>query len=393
MAGTPGAVTDLLERVWGPCRDKVAAEAVELTQELLADGIEAPLQPWDWWFYTERVRKRRFDLDIAELKPYFELAAVRDGAFDVARRLYGISFHQRHDLPLYHPDVSAYEARESDGRFIGIFLFDFYARPWKKSGAWMSVYRGQSDLDGHVTPVVVNCCNFPASEPCLLGPDEVRTLFHEFGHGLHGLLSRVRYRSMSGTQVKQDFVELPSQIMEHWAMQPEVLRDYARHYRTGEVLPEALIEKLQAAQGFNEGFRTTEYLAACYLDMAWHGDAGQHATDVDAFEHAVMQQMGKPPVIDPRYKSGYFQHIFSGDHYSAGYYVYLWAEVLDADGFDAFLENGLFDPATAERFRDHILARGGSADPMELYRAFRGREPDVAALLRKRGLVSSRAAA
>lgn len=387
MAGSPAAVLELLERVWTPCRDKVATEAADLQAELAADGERGPLQPWDWWFYTERVRRRRFDLDEAELKPYFELSAVRDGAFEVARRLYGISFHERPDLPRYHADVTAYEAREADGRFIGVFLFDFFARPWKKSGAWMSAYRQQSDLDGQVTPVIVNCCNFPQSDPCLLGPDEVRTLFHEFGHGLHGLLSRVRYPGMSGTSVKQDFVELPSQIMEHWAVEPEVLRDYARHYQTGEVIPDSLIDRLRGARTFNQGFATTEYLAACFLDMAWHGNDGEAAEDVDAFEAGVMQQMGKPGVIDPRYKSGYFQHIFSDDHYSAGYYVYLWAEVLDADGFDAFLENGLFDADTAQRFREHILERGGSADPMHLYRLFRGRDPDVGPLLSKRGLL------
>lgn len=393
MAGTPGAVIDLLSQVWEPCRAKVDAEAADLEAELAADGAALPLQPWDWWFYTERVRRRRFDLDAAELKPYFELGAVRDGAFEVARRLYGITFHERADLPRYHPDVTTYEVREADGRFIGIFLFDFFARPSKKSGAWMTVYRSQQSLDGHVTPVIANCCNFPKSDPCLLGPDEVRTLFHEFGHGLHGLLSRVRYRSMSGTSVKQDFVELPSQIMEHWAVEPEVLRRYARHYRTGELIPEALVAKLRAAQTFNQGFATTEYLAACFLDMAWHGADGEGVDDVDAFETRVMQAMGKPPMIDPRYKSGYFQHIFSDDYYSAGYYVYLWAEVLDADGFDAFLENGLFDPDTARRFREHVLERGGSADPMALYRAFRGRDPVVGPLLRKRGLVGSTSAA
>ena len=339
------------------------------------------------------MRRSRFDLDAAALKPYFELSAVRDGAFEVARRLYGITFQERADLPRYHPDVTAYEVREADGRFIGIFLFDFFARPSKKSGAWMTVYRSQHSLDGHVTPVIANCCNFPKSDPCLLGPDEVRTLFHEFGHGLHGLLSRVPYRSMSGTNVKQDFVELPSQIMEHWAVEPQVMREYARHYRTGEVIPDVMIDKLRAASTFNQGFATTEYLAACFLDMAWHGADGESAEDVDQFESRVMQAMGKPAVIDPRYKSGYFQHIFSGDHYSAGYYVYLWAEVLDADGFDAFLENGLFDTDTATRFREQVLERGGSADPMALYRAFRGRDPAVGPLLRKRGLVDSPVAA
>jgi peptidyl-dipeptidase Dcp len=269
---------------------------------------------------------------------------------------------------------------------LGVFLFDFFARPSKQSGAWMSTFRDQSNLDGHKHPVIVNCCNFPKAEPCLLGVDEVRTLFHEFGHGLHGLFSRVRYRSLSGTAVKQDFVELPSQIMEHWAMEPEVLAGYARHYETGETLPSPMIRNLQQAATFNQGFATAEYLAACYLDMAWHEAGGAGATDVDVFEEQVLSEMSLIGAVQPRYRSTYFQHIFSSDHYSAGYYVYLWAEVLDADGYEAFREKGLYDQDTARTFRECILEKGGSEDPMSLYRQFRGRDPDVGPLLKNRGL-------
>ncbi|TDG11888.1 M3 family peptidase [Seongchinamella unica] len=386
MAKTPDRVIELLEQVWAPCRDKVASEARDLQALIDAEGGDFDLAPWDWFYYTEKLRQQRYQLDESEVMPYFSLAQVRDGAFEVARKLYGISFHPRRDVPLYHPDVQAFEVREADGSRIGLFLFDFYMRPSKRSGAWMSTFRDQSALDGHVEPVIVNCCNFPHGDPCLLGMDEVRTLFHEFGHGLHGLLSKVRYRSLSGTHVKQDFVELPSQIMEHWAMEPEVLKDYARHVDTGEPIPDALIDRLRAAAKFNTGFAATEYLAACFLDMAWHGKEGEQAEDVAAFELKVAEKTGNRTVVDPRYRSSYFQHIFSDDYYSAGYYVYIWAEVLDADGFEAFKENGLFDQETARAFRSNILERGGSEDPMTLYRRFRGRDPEVKALLKNRGL-------
>jgi peptidyl-dipeptidase Dcp len=385
MAAKPAAVRELLDLVWEPCQARLAEEAAALQASILEEGDDFSLQAWDWWFYTEKVRQRVFELDEAALKPYFRLANVRDGAFEVAGRLYGIRFTPA-DLPLYHPDVEAYEVTDRDGEALGVFLFDFFARPSKRSGAWMSTFRDQSNLDGHQRPVIVNCCNFPKAEPCLLGVDEVRTLFHEFGHGLHGLFSRVRYRSLSGTAVKQDFVELPSQIMEHWAMEPEVLTRYARHYETGEALPPAMIENLKQAATFNQGFATAEYLAACYLDMAWHQAGGAEATDVDAFEEQVLGEMSLIGAVQPRYRSTYFQHIFSSDYYSAGYYVYLWAEVLDADGYEAFREKGLFDQATARSFRECILEKGGSEDPMSLYRQFRGRDPDVGPLLKNRGL-------
>jgi peptidyl-dipeptidase Dcp len=251
----------------------------------------------------------------------------------------------------------------------------------------MSAFRSQSNLDEHVHPVIVNCCNFQKSDPCLLGMDEVRTLFHEFGHGLHGLLSKVRYQSLSGTNVKQDFVELPSQIMEHWALEPEVLRSYATHHETGEPIPDELIEKLKAAQTFNQGFATTEYLAACYLDLAWHQQEGKAPADVDDFENNAMDEIHKIKMVDPRYRSAYFRHVFESEGYSAGYYVYIWAEVLDADGFEAFREKGIFDQETARSFRSNILEKGGTVEPMQLYREFRVREPDVEPLLKNRGLV------
>ena len=387
MAGTPTAVRELLDQVWAPCQQKVAQEAADLQARIQLEGNNFELAPWDWWYYTEKIRKERYDLDEEELKPYFRLENVRDGVFDVARKLYSITFHERPDLPVYHPDVVAYEVREADGELIGYFLFDFFMRASKRGGAWMSTFQDQSGMDGHVCPVVVNCCNFPKSDPCLLGMDEVRTLFHEFGHGLHGLLSNVRYQSLSGTSVKQDFVELPSQIMEHWAVEPEVLKSYARHIDSGAPMPDELISRLRDAATFNQGFETTEYLAACYLDLAWHGDGAEAVEDVAVFEDRAMRQIEKIGIIDPRYKSSYFQHIFTGEDYSAGYYVYMWAEVLDADGYEAFKENGLFDPATAKSFRDNILAKGGTVEPMELYARFRGRAPEVSPLLRNRGLL------
>ncbi|MDP5054772.1 MAG: M3 family metallopeptidase [Congregibacter sp.] len=387
MAKTPLAVRELLDQVWQPCQEQVSKEAGLLASCAGLQSV-ADLAPWDWWYYTEKLRRQRYDLDPDELKQYFKLENVRDGVFDVANKLYGIVFRERADLPVYHPDVLTYEVTEADGSLIGYFLFDFFARPSKRSGAWMSEFRAQSSIAGkRVAPVIVNCCNFPKSEPCLLGVDEVRTLFHEFGHGLHGLLSHVSYMSLGGTRVKQDFVELPSQIMEHWAMEPEVLKTYALHCATAEPIPDTLIAKLKASEQFNQGFATTEYLAACYLDLAWHSNPDAAQQDIETFEAQAMQAIGKTALIDPRYKSTYFQHVFSDDAYSAGYYVYIWAEVLDADGYEAFKENGLFDAATAKAFRSNILERGGSDNPMDLYRRFRGRDPDVQPLLRNRGLV------
>jgi len=331
----------------------------------------------------------RFELDEEELKAYFKLEYVRDGAFAVVEKLYGLTFEEIEDFPSYHEDVTAYEVKDRDGSAIGTFLTDYYMRPEKRGGAWMSEFRSQSKLEGDIRPIVINVCNFARgslSMPCLLGPDEVTTLFHELGHGLHGLLSQVKYASLAGTNVKQDFVELPSQIMEHWAVESEVLRNYARHYATGETIPQSLIEKIRKASTFNQGFATTEYLAACYLDMNWHMPESSNERDVEGHEKNAMDAIGLIPQIAPRYRPTYFQHIFTGDAYSAGYYSYIWAEVLDADGYEAFKENGLFDSQTATQFRKEILERGGSGDEMSMYRAFRGRDPEVGPLLAVRGL-------
>ena len=388
MAKTPERVAGLLDKIWAPAKKKVASEAQDLQTRIQEDGGNFKLAPWDWWYYTEKIRSERFSLDEEEVKPYFKLENVRDGAFDVATRLFGITFEEVTDIPRYHPDIKGYEVKDADGSLIGLFLVDYFMRPSKRGGAWMNEFRGQSDLEESIRPIVVNCCNFPKADPCLLGMDEVRTLFHEFGHGLHGLLSQVRYQSQSGTNVKQDFVELPSQIMEHWAIEPEVMRSYARHYETGEVIPDELITKLLQASTFNQGFATTEYLAASYLDMAWHTLESTEDLTVESFEANAMKQIELIDAVDPRYKSSYFQHIFAGDHYSAGYYSYIWAEVLDADGFQAFKEKGIFDEETARSFRENILELGGTADPMALYREFRGREPVVEPLLKDRGLLS-----
>ena len=384
MAGDAGNVRGLLDQIWAPASRRVRREAAALQDRIAADGGNFTLEPWDWWYYTEKVRLDEFDIDETAVKPYFELGRVRDGAFAVAGRLYGIRFEPRPDVVSYHEDVQAYEVLEADGTSIGLFLADYFLRPSKRGGAWMSNYVSQSNLDGPRRPVVVNCCNFPKASPALLGLDEVRTLFHEFGHALHGLLSKVTYASLSGTNVKQDFVELPSQIMEHWAFEPEVLKDYACHVETGEPIPDTLVDKLLAADTFNQGFATTEYLAASYLDLAWHDtQSGTTTTDVEAKAMAAIDLV---PEVSPRYHSTYFQHIFSGESYSAGYYSYIWAGVLDADGYEAFRERGLFDQQTAAAFRTHVLERGGTEDPGELYRRFRGRDAEVAPLLRHRGL-------
>ncbi len=385
MAGTPGAVTDLLDQIWQPARLKALQEAARLQDCVQADGGNFKLAACDWWFYTEKVRAEEFSLDSEKVKSWFLLENVRQGAFDVAHKLFGITLTPCNGVPTYHEDVNAFEVFDEDGSLIGLFMTDYFMRPSKKPGAWMNAIRPHATLGGKQYPVVYNTCNFPKGNPTLLGMDEVRTLFHEFGHALHGLLSRVRYRSLSGTAVKRDFVELPSQIMEHWATEPLVLKSFARHYQTNEPLPDDIIEKLLAADTFNQGFMTTEYLAASYLDMAWHGITADSEASVETLEGSAMADMNLLPEIAPRYHSTYFQHIFSGG-YSAGYYSYIWAEVLDADAYDAFRENGIFDQETARSFRTNILERGGTQEPMELYRRFRGREPDVTPLLRGRGL-------
>jgi peptidyl-dipeptidase Dcp len=386
MAKTPGAAENLLRQVWEPARRKAAAERAELASAALADGLNEPIAAWDWRYYAEKVRQQKYDLDEAELKPYFVLDNMVAAMFDTAGRLFGLSFVERLDLPTYHPDVRGYEVRDTGGKAIGIFLHDNFARPGKRSGAWMSQYREQQMLDGEVLPIVVNNNNFAKGDPTLLSFDDAHTLFHEFGHGLHGLLSRVRYPSQSGTAVRRDFVEFPSQVMEHWLEVPETLRRYARHYRTGEPLPEALLQRLLAARNFNQGFATVEYAACALLDLDLHAKADVTGLDIGAFEKEFLARLGMPAEIGLRHRPAHFQHLFAGSGYAAGYYAYMWAEVLDADGFAAFAEAGdPFEPGLATRLKA-IYSAGDTADPMQLYRAFRGREPAIGPLLRQRGL-------
>jgi peptidyl-dipeptidase Dcp len=389
MAKTPQEVTDLLRRLWPPALARAKADAAEFKAMMNAEGIPGDLKPSDWWYYAEKQRKAKYALDDAMLKPYFKLENVIAGAFDTAARLYGIGFTERKDLPVYHPDVRVFEVKEADGRTLGILYTDYFPRPSKRGGAWMDEVRKQSRRGGkNIIPVVFNVGNFtkPTPEkPSLLTFEEVETLFHEFGHALHGLLSDCTYERLSGTAVPTDFVELFSQIMENWASEPEVLKTYARHYRTGEPIPQELIDKIQNSSLFNQGFNATEYLAASILDMDWHTLTVPEEKDARAFEKASMDAIGLIPEIIPRYRSPYFAHIFGGG-YAAGYYSYIWAEVLDADAFEAFKEKGIFDPATARSFRQTLLSRGGTEEAMDLYVKFRGRKPSIEPLLKRRGL-------
>jgi peptidyl-dipeptidase Dcp len=386
MAKTPDAASGLLRAVWEPAKHKAAAERDELTAAARADGLNEPIAPWDWRYYAEKVRASTYDFDEAAVKPYFVLDNMVSAAFDTAGRLFGLTFMPREDCPAYHPDVRAYEVRGGDGKPIGLFLHDNFARPGKRSGAWMSSYRDQENLDGAVLPIVVNNNNFAKGEPTLLSFDDARTLFHEFGHGLHGLLSRVRYRSQSGTAVLRDFVEFPSQMMEHWVSAPETLREYARHYQTGEPLPEALLAKLLAARNFNQGFATVEYTACAMLDLDLHTRASGEPVDIARFEREFLDRVEMPAEIGLRHRPTHFQHLFDGAGYAAGYYAYMWAEVLDADGFAAFTDKGdVFDPDLAARLKA-IYSAGDTEDPMVLYREFRGRDPAIEPLLAQRGL-------
>jgi len=385
MAKTVTAAEALLAQVWEPAKRKAAEECALLQEQARSEGMNEPIAPWDWHYYAEKVRKARYDLDETEIKPYFGLDQMVQAAFDTAGRLFGVRFTERTDLPVYHPDVRAYDVTDSENRSVGLFLQDAFARSGKRSGAWMSSYRDQESLDGDVRPIIVNNNNVAKADPTLLSFDDARTLFHEFGHGLHGLLSQVRYPSQSGTSVRRDFVEFPSQVFENWLSEPEILRRYARHQETGEPLPEALLQRLLAAATFNEGFATVEYTAAALLDLAFHKETVPD-DDIDAFERRVLERIGMPAEIGARHRPAHFQHLFAGSGYAAGYYAYLWAEVLDADGFAAFKETGNpFDPALASRLKD-IYSAGDTRDPMALYIAFRGRAPTVEPLLEKRGI-------
>ncbi len=389
MAETPERVLSFLDQVWEPALDVSKQERADLQSMMNAEGVEGRLEAWDWRHYTEKVRRERYDLDPTELLPYFSVNSVRDGVFMVANRLYGMTFHERTDLPRWHPDQQVFEVREADGSHLGVLYMDFFARPSKRGGAWMNSLRSQSNVGEYVTPIVTTNYNFPAPAgggPSLITFDDALTLAHEMGHALHGLFSDVTYESLGGTSVPRDFVEMPSQIMENWMGEPEVLRMYAKHYETGEVLPNEYIDKLQASATFNQGFTTVEFIAAAYLDMAWHLLDEPVEQDARAFENAEMKRIGLIDEIIPRYRSTYYNHIFSGG-YSAGYYSYLWAEVLDKDAFQAFVETGdLFDQGTARRLREEVLSKGGTRPGMELYVNFRGREPSIQALLEARGL-------
>ena len=379
-----GSQVGIFYVLWSYALPKAKAEAAELQKLMDKEGKGEKLEAWDWWYYTEKLRKEKYNLEEEEIKPYFKLENVREGAFAVANKLYGITLTKLEGIPVYHPDVEVFEVKAADGSQVGIFYVDYFPRPGKSGGAWMSNYREQQ---GSIRPLVCNVCSFtkPVGDtPSLLTIDEVETLFHEFGHALHGLLTQCQYKGTSGTNVVRDFVELPSQINEHWATEPEVLKMYAKHYKTGEVIPDSLIEKILNQKTFNQGFMTTELLAAAILDMNLHNLTDTEGLDVVAYEKEAMDQLGLIPEIAPRYRTTYFNHIIGG--YAAGYYSYLWANVLDNDAFEAFKEHGIFDKQTADLFRQNVLEKGDSEDPMTLYKNFRGTEPQLDPMLKNRGM-------
>ena len=388
MAETPEKVYEFLDQIWQPALRIAKVERAALEAMMRADGIDDRLRSWDWRYYTEKVRKARYDLDEDALRPYFEVNAVRDGVFALSTKLFGLQFVEHNDLPKWHPDQQVFEVKEADGTHLAILYMDYFARETKRGGAWMNALRTQSRLDGEVTPVITNNFNFPApteSSPSLLSLTEAETFFHEFGHALHGMFSDVTYASLAGTNTPRDFVEFPSQVMENWMREPEVLRLFANHYGTGAPMPQEIIDKITASAKFNQGFITIEYMAAVYLDMAYHVLDTTEMIEPDEFESKIMADIDLIDEIIPRYRSGYFAHIFAGG-YSAGYYSYIWSEVLDADTFQAFKETSLFDSDTAARYRTEILSKGGTKPGMELYVNFRGREPQIEPLLEKRGL-------
>ena len=395
MAGNPEPVDSILASIMAPAVAKAKEEIADM-QVFMDEDIKAGLlpegsviEPWDWAYYTEKVRKAKYALDEEQTKPYFQMENVRQGVFDLTTKLWGLQYEKLENIPVYHEDVEGFKVTDADGSLIGVILTDYFPRSTKRGGAWMTNFVNQEVIGGEdIRPVIVTAGNFAkptADKPSLLSLDNVETLFHEFGHALHGLLSQCTYKSVSGTSVARDFVELPSQIMENWAFQKEVLADYARHYETGEVIPDSLVAKIEAAANFNQGFMTTELAAASILDMKWHELTSAEGLDPMAFEKAACEEMGLIDEIITRYRSTYFTHIFSGG-YSAGYYSYLWAEVLDKDAFELFMQKGIFDKETAMAFRRNVLEKGGSDEPMDLYRRFRGADPDAGALLRGRGL-------
>jgi peptidyl-dipeptidase Dcp len=391
MAKTPDAVRALLDRVWAPAQRRAFADRDALQALVQAEGKNFALAPWDWRYYAEKLRKARCDIDEATIKPYLQLERIIEAAFYTASRLFGLTFERRDDVPVWHADVRAWEVRDSAGRHRGIFFGDYFARPSKHSGAWMTTLRDQERLSGDVHPLVVNVMNFSRAgdgEPTLLSFDDAKTLFHEFGHALHALLSDVTYPMISGTSVLQDWSELPSQLYEHWLERPEILRRFARHYRTGEAMPEDQLRRLVAARTFNQGQTTVEYVASALIDLDIHlRPATDQGFDIGRFEQAALARIGMPGEIVMRHRPAHFEHIFAGNGYAAAYYSYLWSEVLDSDAFAAFEEAGdIFDSGTAKKLHDHVYAAGGSCDPAELYTAFRGRLPTADGLLKRRGL-------
>ncbi len=393
MAKKPENVYKLLDEIWTPAIKRAKEERADMQKMIDKEGGNFKLQSWDWWYYSEKVRKAKYDVDEEQTRPYFELNNVRDGIFYVANRLYGLTFERLKDMPVYHPDCEVYEVKDRDGSELGILYMDFYPRASKRGGAWMTNYRDQYyDAKGNdirpVISVTTNVSKPTGDKPALLSYDEVETIFHEFGHALHGFLSKCHYQTISGTNVARDFVECPSQFMEHYAAEPEVLKVYAKNYKTGEVIPQALVDKIVKSGKFNQGFATTEYLAASVLDMDYHTITKGGDIDVNAFEKASMDKLGLIPEIIPRYKSTYFAHIFAGNgEYSSGYYSYIWAEVFECDAFEAFKETGdIFNQKVAESFRKNILEKGGTEEAMKLYLNFRGKEPGIGPLLRNRGL-------
>lgn len=391
MAKNPDGVYNLLNKLWVPALAKAKEEEAEIKKMMNADGISGEVQPYDWRYYTEKIRKSKYNLDEQEVKPYLSLENVQNGVFGVCKNLYGLQFEQVKDAPAYHPEATLWKVTEKNGDFVGVLYMDFHPRESKRGGAWMTAYSTQSYKDGkRVAPVISIVCNFtkPVGDtPALLTFDEALTYFHEFGHALHGLLSNVKYQSLAGTNVSRDFVELPSQVLENWGSDPEVLKSYAKHYQTGEVIPDALIQKIEEVGTFDQGFATVEYLAASLLDMDYHTQTEPITINIDTFEDASMKKIGLTKAIIPRYRSSYFLHIFSSPTgYSAGYYSYIWSGVLDTDAFEAFKSTELFNQEKANAFRKNILEKGNTEDAMELYKRFRGAEPSIEPLLKKRGL-------
>jgi peptidyl-dipeptidase Dcp len=389
MAKTPEAVYGLLDQLWQPALSRAIKELEELQSLVNKEGGNFKIASWDWWYYSEKLRKEKYDLNDEELKEFFTLDNTIDGIFKTANKLFGLSFSERFDIELYHEDARVWEVRDKDGSHLGIYIGDYYTRSSKRGGAWMSTFKDQSNFDGRERPIVVNVCNFPPpsnDKPSLLNLEHVTTLFHEFGHALHGLVTNTEYKSLSGTSVSRDFVEFPSQVLEHWAVEPELLKSYAKHYKTGESIGDDLILKMQNASKFNQGFANVEYLAASYLDMDWHSLTTNEIQDTVEFEKNSLKKIGLIDEIVSRYRTTYFQHIYSSS-YSAGYYSYIWAAVLDSDAFSRFKNSGeIFNKDLAEKYRKYILEKGGTEDPMELYRSFAGSNPEISALLNDRGL-------